>query len=111
MNMNSFITVNSLVDSVFLNFVVFSLAFFSAMLYSSNFIRLLINIELMILAVNLNFIIFSFLLDDILGQVFVIFILAIVAAESAIGLAIFILYYRSYKTISVYSLDVDNDPN
>ncbi len=102
--MNTFIVFNSLLDTVFLNVIIFGIAFFSAMLHSSNFIRLLVNIELMILVSNLNFIVFSFILDDLIGQIFVIFVLAVVAAESALGLAIFILYYRIYKTISIYSL-------
>lgn len=102
--MSIFIVFNSLLDTVFLNVVIFGIAFFSAMLHSSNFIRLLVNIELMVLVSNLNFIIFAFILDDLIGQIFVIFVLAVVAAESALGLAIFILYYRVYKTISIYSL-------
>lgn len=102
--MTTFIVFNSLFEMIFLNVIIFGIAFFSAMLYSSNFIRLLVNIELMILVSNLNFIVFSFILDDLIGQIFVIFVLAVVAAESALGLAIFILYYRLYKTISIYSL-------
>jgi NADH-quinone oxidoreductase subunit K len=61
-------------------------------------------IELMLLAINLNFIIFSIYLDDILGQMFVLFILTVAATESSIGLAILIVYYRITKTILVGKL-------
>jgi len=57
------------------------------------------SIELMLLAINLNFIIFSIYLDDLAGYVFVLFILTIAAAESAIGLAILTIYYRLKNTI------------
>ena len=57
------------------------------------------SIELMLLAINLNFIIFSLYLDDLAGYVFVLFILTIAAAESAIGLAILTIYYRLKNTI------------
>ena len=59
------------------------------------------SIELMLLAINLNFVIFSVYLDDIAGYVFVLFILTIAAAESAIGLAILTLYYRLKNTIKI----------
>lgn len=63
------------------------------------------SIEIMLLAINLNFIIFSVYLDDLLGQVFALFVLTVAAAESAIGLAILILYYRlrGYITIDFMS--------
>jgi NADH-quinone oxidoreductase subunit K len=57
------------------------------------------SIELMLLAINLNFIIFSIYLDDLAGYVFVLFILTIAAAESAVGLAILTIYYRLKNTI------------
>ncbi len=57
------------------------------------------SIELMLLAINLNFIVFSIYLDDLAGYVFVLFILTIAAAESAIGLAILTIYYRLKNTI------------
>jgi NADH:ubiquinone oxidoreductase subunit K len=59
------------------------------------------SIELMLLSINLNFIIFSILLDDVLGQVFALFILTVAAAESAIGLAILVVYYRIKGIISI----------
>jgi len=55
----------------------------------------------MLLAVNLNFIIFSVFLDDIMGQIFALFVLTVAAAESAIGLAILVVYYRIRGTVSI----------
>ena len=70
-----------------------------------NVIILLMCIELMLLAVNLNFIAFSHYLNDIAGQVFVFFILTVAAAESAIGLAILVILFRNLRTINVDDLD------
>jgi NADH-quinone oxidoreductase subunit K len=66
-----------------------------------NILITLMSIELMLLAINLNFIIFSIYLDDLAGYVFVLFILTIAAAESAIGLAILTIYYRLKNTIRI----------
>jgi NADH-quinone oxidoreductase subunit K len=68
-------------------------------------IILLMAIELMLLAVNTNFIAFSHFLQDLNGQVFVFFILAVAAAESAIGLAILVVLFRNLSTIHVDDLD------
>ena len=62
---------------------------------------MLMSIELMLLAVNFNFIIFSVFLDDIVGQIFALFVLTVAAAESAIGLAILVVYYRIRGTVSI----------
>ena len=70
-----------------------------------NVIVLLMAIELMLLAVNLNFIAFSRFLGNVDGQVFVFFILTVAAAESAIGLAILVALFRSRRTINVAELD------
>lgn len=66
-----------------------------------NLILILMCVELMLLAINLNFIVFSVFLDDILGQVFALFILTVAAAESAIGLAILVIYYRLKGSILI----------
>jgi len=79
-------------------FVVGVLGIFST---RKNIIIILMSIELMLLAVNFNFIIFSIFLDDIIGQIFALIILTIAAAESAIGLAILVIYYRLRGIISV----------
>jgi NADH-quinone oxidoreductase subunit K len=70
-----------------------------------NVIILLMAIELMLLAVNLNFIAFSHYLGDIHGQIFVFFILTVAAAEAAIGLAILVVLFRNLNTINVDDLD------
>ncbi len=69
-------------------------------------LTLLMSIELMLLAVNFDFILFSIYLGDRLGQVFSLFILTVAAAESAIGLAILVAFYRSRGTLSVESLSL-----
>lgn len=66
-------------------------------------ITVLLSIELMLLAVNINMVGFSHYLKDYAGQIFTIFILTIAAAEAAIGLAILVLYYKNHKTISMAS--------
>ena len=70
-----------------------------------NVIVLLMAIELMLLAVNMNFVAFSHFLGDVHGQVFVFFILTVAAAESAIGLAILVVLFRNLNTIDVEELD------
>ena len=70
-----------------------------------NVIVLLMAIELMLLAVNMNFVAFSRFLGDVSGQIFVFFILTVAAAESAIGLAILVVLFRSRATINVGELD------
>jgi len=69
-----------------------------------NMLLIIMAIELMLLAINLNFIIFSIYLDDILGQMFVLFILTVAATESSIGLAILIVFYRIKKTILIENI-------
>ena len=64
------------------------------------------SIELMLLSINFNFIIFSVFLDDILGQLFALLILTVAAAESAIGLAILVIYYRVRGTIAIEFIDL-----
>jgi NADH-quinone oxidoreductase subunit K len=66
-----------------------------------NLLIILMSIELMLLAVNLNFVFFSVYLDDIIGQLFALLILTVAAAESAIGLALLVVYYRVRGTIAV----------
>lgn len=69
-----------------------------------NVLILLMSIELMLLAVNYNFVAFSRFMNDLSGQVFVFFILAIAATESAVGLAIIVLIYRNRKSINIKEL-------
>jgi NADH-quinone oxidoreductase subunit K len=84
--------------------ILFSLAVAGIFINRKNVILLLMCIELMLLAVNFNFIAFSRLWDDTLGQVFVFFILTVAAAEAAIGLAILVVLFRNTRSINVDSL-------
>jgi NADH-quinone oxidoreductase subunit K len=85
--------------------MLFAIAVVGIFLNRKNVIVLLMAIELMLLAVNLNFVAFSHFLDDAAGQVFVFFILTVAAAESAIGLAILVVLFRNLSTIHVEDLD------
>jgi NADH-quinone oxidoreductase subunit K len=85
--------------------LLFSISVAGIFLNRKNVIVLLMCIELMLLAVNFNFIAFSRWLGDINGQVFVFFILTVAAAESAIGLAILVVLFREKKSINVENLD------
>lgn len=83
------------------NFFLFLLSVFGIIFNKQSILITLICIELMLLSLNLNFIIFSVYLDDMFGQIVSIFILTVAAAESSIGLAIIILYYRVRGNISL----------
>ncbi|MEW5864354.1 MAG: NADH-quinone oxidoreductase subunit NuoK [Pseudomonadota bacterium] len=85
--------------------LLFAVAVVGIFLNRKNVIILLMAIELMLLAVNLNFIAFSHFLGDTAGQVFVFFILTVAAAESAIGLAILVVLFRNLATLNVDDLD------
>ena len=85
--------------------LLFAISVVGIFLNRKNVIILLMAIELMLLAVNLNFIAFSYYLGDSAGQVFVFFILTVAAAESAIGLAILVVLFRNLNTINVDDLD------
>jgi NADH-quinone oxidoreductase subunit K len=84
--------------------VLFAIAVLGIFLNRKNVIILLMAIELMLLAVNMNFVAFSHYLGDIHGQIFVFFILTVAAAESAIGLAILVVLFRNLRTINVDDL-------
>jgi len=85
--------------------MLFALSVVGIFLNRRNLIVLLMAIELMLLAVNTNFVAFSYFLNDMQGQVFVFFILTVAAAESAIGLAILVLLFRNKSSISVDELN------
>ena len=85
--------------------MLFALAVVGIFMNRRNLIVLLMAIELMLLAVNMNFVAFSHYLGDLAGQVFVFFILTVAAAESAIGLAILVVLFRNLRTIHVDDLD------
>lgn len=79
----------------------FLLGIWGIFLNRKNIIIMLMSIELMLLAVNLNFLVFSVYLDDLIGQLFALLVLTVAAAESAIGLALLVVYYRVRGTIAV----------
>ncbi len=85
--------------------ILFAIAVAGIFLNRKNVIIILMSIELMLLAVNTNFVAFSHFLGDTAGQVFVFFILTVAAAESAIGLAILVVLFRNLRTINVEDLD------
>ena len=100
----SFLTAPTLAHYLVLGAIMFAISMAGIFLNRKNVIILLMAIELMLLAVNLNFIAFSYYLDDMAGQVFVFFILTVAAAESAIGLAILVLLFRNVGSINVDDL-------
>ena len=85
--------------------ILFALSVVGIFLNRRNLIVLLMALELMLLAVNLNFVAFSHFMGDMAGQVFVFFILTVAAAESAIGLAILVVLFRNRESIDVEALD------
>jgi NADH-quinone oxidoreductase subunit K len=85
--------------------ILFAISVVGIFINRKNLIVLLMAIELMLLAVNMNFVAFSYFLGDMHGQVFVFFILTVAAAESAIGLAILVLLFRNKSSISVETLN------
>ena len=95
----------SLSHFLILGAILFAISVIGVFLNRKNVIILLMAIELMLLAVNMNFVAFSHYLGDISGQVFVFFILTVAAAESAIGLAILVVLFRNLNTINVDDLD------
>ena len=91
---------------LFVAMVLFLLGLSGIFSNRKNIIILLMSVELMLLSINFNFIIFSVFLDDILGQLFALLVLTVAAAESAIGLAILVIYYRVRGTIAVEFIDL-----
>ena len=96
----------ALSDYLLLGGVLFSISVAGIFLNRKNVIVLLMCIELMLLAVNMNFVAFSHFRDDSAGQIFVFFILTVAAAEAAIGLAILVVLFRNRRTINVDDLDM-----
>jgi NADH-quinone oxidoreductase subunit K len=84
---------------------IFTIGVVGIFLNRKNIIVILMSIELMLLAVNINLVSFSIYLNDLTGQIFAIFILTVAAAEAAIGLAIIVIYYRNSGTIRVQEID------
>ena len=86
--------------------ILFTLGLFGIFLNRKNVIIILMSIELMLLAVNINFVAFSTHVYDLVGQVFALFVLTVAAAEAAIGLAILVVYYRNRGSIAVEDINM-----
>jgi NADH-quinone oxidoreductase subunit K len=86
--------------------ILFALGIFGIFLNRKNVIVILMSIELMLLAVNINLVAFSALHNDLVGQVFALIVLTVAAAEAAIGLAIVVVYFRNRGTIDVAEIDL-----
>jgi NADH-quinone oxidoreductase subunit K len=86
--------------------ILFTLGIFGIFVNRKNVIIILMSIELMLLAINLNFVAFSAYLGDLAGQVFAMFVLTVAAAEAAIGLAILVVYFRNRGSIEVEDISL-----
>lgn len=95
----------SLAEFLMLAAVLFGLGIAGIIMNRKNLIVLLMSIELTLLAVNTNFVAFSYFLGNVVGEVFVFFILTVAAAEAAVGLAILVVLYQQRETIEVQNLD------
>jgi len=86
--------------------ILFTLGIFGIFLNRKNVIIILMSIELMLLAVNINLVAFSAFLNDLVGQIFAMFVLTVAAGEAAIGLAILVVYFRARGTIQVEDINL-----
>ena len=86
--------------------ILFTLGVLGIFVNRKNVIVILMSVELMLLAVNINLVAFSVQLGDLVGQVFAMFVLTVAAAEAAVGLAILVVYFRNRGTIAVEEIDV-----
>ncbi|MFL2770350.1 MAG: NADH-quinone oxidoreductase subunit NuoK [Rhodospirillaceae bacterium] len=85
--------------------VLFSIGIFGIFVNRKNLIIILMSIELMLLAVNINLVAFSSFMGDLMGQVFTMLVLTVAAAEAAIGLAIVVVFYRAHRSIEVEDIN------
>ena len=88
-------------DYLILSSILFSIGFLGIFINRKNIIIILMSIELILLAVNINLVSFSIYLQNIVGQVFTMFILTVAAAEAAVGLAVIVIYYKNKGSINV----------
>ena len=95
----------TLENYLILGAIIFTIGIIGIFLNRKNLIVILMCIELLLLAVNINFVSFSIFLNDLNGQIFTLFILTVAAAEAAIGLAIIVVYYRNSGSIHVEDID------
>ena len=94
-----------LLHYLFLAAALFTIGIFGIFLNRKNVIIMLMSIELMLLAVNINLVAFSSYMNDLVGQIFAMFVLTVAAAEAAIGLAILVIYFRRRGTIEVEDIN------
>ena len=94
-----------LTDFLVVSGILFTLGIFGIFLNRKNVIVILMSIELILLAVNINFVAFSHFLGDLVGQIFTLFVLTVAAAEAAIGLAIVVVFFRNRGTIEVEEIN------
>ena len=94
-----------LVHYLTLGAIIFTIGILGIFLNRKNIIVILMSIELILLAVNINLVSFSVFFNDLIGQIFALFILTVAAAEAAIGLAIIVAYYRNTGTVHVEEID------
>ena len=91
---------------LFVSFILFTIGVFGFIFNRKNILLLLLALEIMLLSVNFNFVFFSVYIDDIFGQIFTLIVLVVAAAESSLGLAIFISYYRIRGGIALDSVQL-----
>jgi len=96
----------NIINFLFFSSILFFISILGIFITRKNLIIILISIELMLLSINFNFIIFSVYLNDIFGQIFTLFILTLAGAEASIGLAILIIFYRVRGVISMNFLNI-----
>ena len=96
----------SLTEYLVVAAILFTLGVVGIFLNRKNIIVILMSVELILLAINLNFVAFSAFLGDLVGQVFALFVLTVAAAEAAIGLAILVVYFRNRGTIAVEDVNM-----
>lgn len=95
-----------LISYLYLSITLFLIGLLGIFVVRKNIIIILMSIELLLLGININFVVFSVYLDDILGQVFSLLVLTVAAAESALGLAILVIFYRLRGVISIQDLSL-----
>lgn len=90
-----------MLNYLLLSLIIFIIGSLGMFLFRKHIINILISLELLLLAINMNFVVFSCFLDDFIGQLYALLVLTVAAAESSIGLAIIIVYYRLRGGISI----------
>ena len=90
-----------MLNYILLSLIIFIIGSLGMFLFRKHIINILISLELLLLAINMNFVVFSCFLDDFIGQLYALLVLTVAAAESSLGLALVIIYYRLRGGISI----------